>query len=137
MRLSLNHMTNANPIWIGSVVFVALLGARPAAGEVSQVDESRYGVLDLLDRRSRYGQFWFVEPLRGPEMDVDRELRFDYFHGENRGFQSKQVKAELEYNFNLLTVELELPYVNETRSGFDSGVGRTVRERSEGVGSIE
>jgi hypothetical protein len=98
---------------------------------------TRYGPLGLFDRRSSYGQFWFVEPLRGPEMDVDRELRVDYFHGENHGSQSDTVKAELEYNFNLLTVELEVPYERDAASLFDAMTHRTVRQRSQGIGSIE
>ena len=97
------------------------------ADEVSSSSGSRYGLFGLLDRRSNYGQFWFVEPLRGPEMDVDRELRIDYFHGENRGFQTDTVKAELEYNFNLLTVEWELPYQSDRAPTGDS----------QGIGSIE
>src|SRR5882724_1269277 len=93
------------------------LGGTIAVGQVaSDFPRSRYGFANLLDNRSRYGQFWFVEPLRGPEMDVDREVRVDWFHGANRGFQSNEVKAELEYNFNLLTVEVEVPYVNERTS---------------------
>lgn len=98
---------------------------------------TRYGPFGLLDRRSTYGQFWFVEPLRGPEMDVDRELRVDYFHGENHGLQSDTVNAELEYNFNLLTVELEVPYERDAASSFDAATRRTIRQRSQGVGSIE
>lgn len=98
---------------------------------------SRYGPFALFDSRSTYGQFWFVEPLRAPEMDVDRELRLDYFHGENHGVQSDTLNAEVEYNINLLTVELEVPYEWETANSFDATRGRTVRERSQGVGSIE
>src|SRR4051812_764652 len=76
------------------------------AEEPPDAGSQRYGLLGLLDHRSRYGQFWFVEPLRGPEMDVDRELRLDWFHGEGHGTQSDEVVAEIEYNFNLLTLEV-------------------------------
>lgn len=120
-------------VWGITLAFTQL-----AFGQVVTADQStRHGFLNLLDARSIYGQFWFVEPLRGPEMDVDREFRVDYFHGENHGFQSNEVKAELEYNFGLLTVELELPYVHETSSAFDPALHRSVRERSEGIGNIE
>src|SRR6476646_1238728 len=68
----------------------------------------------LLDHRSRYGEFWFPEPLRGPEMDVDREFRVDWFHGEKRGVQQDEVTAELEYNIGLLTLEAEVPYERES-----------------------
>src|ERR1051325_1082387 len=75
----------------------------------------------LLDPRSRYGEYWFPEPLRAPEMDVDRELRVDWLHTEKRGKQNDEVVGELDYNFNLLTVEMEAPW--ERESGGDSGVG--------------
>jgi hypothetical protein len=121
-------------------IFAVVLGVGvSAAGRQVQKDfpDTRYGFGNLLDSRSRYGQYWFVEPLRGPEMDVDREVRVDWFHGEGKGFVGNEVKAEVEYNFNLLTVELELPYVNERTSGFDAGLKRRVREREEGLDNIE
>lgn len=102
-----------------------------------QSGATRYGPFSLFDARSTYGKFWFVEPLRAPEMDVDRELRLDYFHGENHGLQSDTLNAEVEYNINLLTVELEVPYQWETASSFALTRGRTMRARSRGVGSIE
>ena len=49
----------------------------------------------LLDHRSRYGQFWFPEGLRAPEVDVDREVRFDWTHAEQPGTSINQVTAEL------------------------------------------
>jgi hypothetical protein len=104
--------------------------ATPAAGQ-------RYGVFNLLDHRSIYGQFWFPEPLRGPETDVDRELRLDYFHGEGQDRQADQLKAELEYNVGLLTFELELPYERESESFSNSLTRRIDRDTSEGVPAIE
>src|SRR4051794_27288695 len=87
-------------------------------------DSQRYGAFGLLDHRSTYGTYWFPEPLNGPEMDVDRELRIDYFHGESQNAQETEVKAELEWNFGLLTLELELPYSRESESAFDPDTGR-------------
>jgi hypothetical protein len=115
----------------------ALAATTARADEPNSNNSSRYGLLGLLDHRSTYGQFWFVEPLRAPEMDVDREIRLDYFHGEKHGLQTDTVKAELEYNFNLLTVELELPYERESISFRDIASGRIEREHFEGVGNIE
>ena len=99
--------------------------------------DTRYGPFGLLDRRSIYGQFWFVEPLRAPEMDVDRELRVDYFHSETHGSQSNTAKAELEYNVNLLTVEVAPSYDWGNSTSFDSVTGRTTRQKSQAFGSIE
>ena len=75
----------------------------------------------LLDPRSRYGEYWFPEPLRAPEMDVDREFRVDWLHTEKRGKQNDEVVGELEYNVGLLSLELEVPY--ERESGGSSGIG--------------
>jgi len=91
----------------------------------------------LLDHASRYGQFWFPEPLRGPEMDVDREFRLDWFHGEKRGNQQDEVTAEIEYNIGLLTLEVEAGYERSADASFDALSGRTIRQTEDGFGSIE
>jgi hypothetical protein len=124
---------------LGYVVFaVVLVAGSVGFGQVvNDLPSSRYGFLNLLDSRSVYGQFWFVEPLRAPEMDVDREVRLDWFHAEGKGSQSDEVKAELEYNFGLLTVEVEVPYVNNRTSGFDAELKKEVRSREEGIDNIE
>ena len=115
---------------------VATLLAPAARGQISETLSSRY-MLNLLDHRSRYGEYWFPEPLRGPEMDVDRELRIDWFHSEKKGLQQDQVKAEVEYNINLLTLELEIPYERFSESSFDPLTGRGHRQTADGVDSIE
>jgi hypothetical protein len=119
-------------------VFIALIivSARVSAAEPDAPSSGRY-MAGLLDHRSRYGQFWFPEPLRGPEMDVDRELRIDWFHGEKKGVQQDEVKAEVEYNFGLLTIEVEAGYERGSESAFDSVLGRTIRDTEEGASSIE
>jgi hypothetical protein len=95
-----------------------------------------YGLFNLLDHRSRYGQFWFPEPLRAPEMDVDREFRVDWFHSEKKGLQSDEVRAEIEYNFGLLTVEMEVPYVRDHESGINDA-GHAFTQTEDGLSSIE
>lgn len=97
----------------------------------------RYGLFNGLDHRSRYGTAWFPEPLRAPEMDVDDEIRFDWFHAEAPGRQTDNVILELEKSFGLLTLELEAAYEREAESGFDPGTATAFRERSEGIGAIE
>ncbi|MGA2496643.1 MAG: hypothetical protein ABSH20_02820 [Tepidisphaeraceae bacterium] len=115
----------------------SLLASAGRAEEPAAAGGTRYGLFGLLDHRSTYGQGWFVEPLRAPEMDVDREFRVDYFHGEKKGVQTNEVNAELEYNFNLLTVEIEAPYSWEREATHDPITGRTEHDTSEDVGNIE
>jgi hypothetical protein len=91
----------------------------------------------LLDSRSRYGQYWFPEPLRAPEMDVDNEFRVDWVHTENGNSQADEVKAEIEKSFGLLTLEVEVAYEREAESGIDPDTGLPFRDRSEGIGAIE
>jgi hypothetical protein len=98
---------------------------------------TRYGWLNLLDSRSSYGQFWFVEPLRAPEMDVDREVRMDYFHAEGPGGQSDEVKPEIEYNFGLLTLEAETSYQWNHELSADPLTGRLSHQTTRGFGGIE
>src|SRR5258708_11956633 len=120
------------------VPFGLVKGAEPPPSDVAESSPStRYGPFDLLDHRSIYGQYWFVEPLRGPEMDVDREVRVDYFHSEGRGSQLDSLNGEIEYNFNLLTVEVELPWECDSNAAFNRSTGRTIRHNSENVGSVE
>ena len=98
---------------------------------------TRYGPFGLLDHRSTYGQFWFVEPLRAPEMDVDREFRLDYFHDEARGLVSDSLKGELEYNFGLLTVEVAAPWSRDSTVAVDRATGRLTHQDVQGIGNIE
>lgn len=98
---------------------------------------TRYGWLNLLDNRSSYGQFWFVEPLRAPEMDVDREFRVDYIHAEGQSGQSDELKPEIEYNFNLLTIEAETTYQWNHELTTDPLSGRLAHQTTRGFGGIE
>jgi hypothetical protein len=84
-------------------------------------------MLGLLDDRSTYGTFWFPEPLLGPEMDVDREVRLDYFHTQGPGNRADEWTIELEYAIGQLTLEVEVPYERQTEDG----------SVTEGVGSVE
>jgi hypothetical protein len=119
------------------LIALLIVAAHTVTAEPEGAASSTRYMGGLLDHRSRYGQFWFPEPLRGPEMDVDRELRIDWFHGEKKGVQQDEVKLEVEYNIGLLTLEVEAGYERGAESFFDSGLGRTVRSTEEGVGAIE
>jgi hypothetical protein len=124
-------------------VCVAAIGAAVSftsiplfAAEPAPAGDTRY-FGGLLDSRSIYGQFWFPEPLRGPEMDVDRETRLDWFHAEGDGAASNTLNAEIEYNFGNLTVEVEVPYENTRELTLDEATGMRSRDRSEGIGPVE
>ncbi len=98
--------------------------------------DTRYGPFGLLDYRSRYGQYWFPEPFRADETDVDNELRLDWVHLEGRGHVIDDAKAEIEKSFGLLTVEVEVPYSRDTSAVFDPLTGRSSHDRSEGISNI-
>lgn len=109
-----------------SVALVALI-----IPSVSRGEESRYGLFNLLDSRSKYNTNWFPEPLNTDEMDADQELRLNYAHYEKRGFQSDEAEAEIELTFGQLTLELEVPYEHE-RESEDGEI-----DNADGVGAIE
>jgi hypothetical protein len=117
-------------------VVLAVLLAGTSVLRASDVT-NRYGFLNGLDNRSRYGTAWFPEPLRAPEMDVDDEIRLDWFHAETSGRQADELKLELEKSFGLLTLELEAEWEREAESGIDPDTATTFREREEGFGPIE
>lgn len=100
----------------------AAAAATPDAG-------TRHGAFGLLDPNSRYGQFWFPEPLRLGETDVDNEVRFDWVHQEGKGTVSDEALIEIEEAFGVTTWELEIPYERETDPA--------INERTQGAGSIE
>src|SRR5256885_16898481 len=106
------------------VVASARIAMAPPPEDSSPLGWQRDGLFFQLDRRSTYGTYWFPEPLRAGEMDVDREFRIDYFHGENQASQENEVAAELEWNFGLLTVEAEFPYERESESEVDPMSGQ-------------
>jgi hypothetical protein len=112
--------------------------ARTLAADTEQNPARDPYFFGLLDHRSSYGKYWFPEPLLNHEMDLDREFRVDWTHGEKAGRQDNGVRAEVEYSIGMLTIEAEVPYVNEREAvGFDAAGNRTVHERSEGIGSVE
>jgi len=123
---------------IGFVYFLSAFVPLVVAAEPQAADQSQgYGPFGLLDHRSTYGTYWFPEPLRAGEMDVDREFRIDYFHGENQNSQEDEVTAELEWSFGLVTVELEVPYSRESESESDPIDGKIHHNTSDGIGNLE
>jgi hypothetical protein len=129
---------------LASLVIIALTLSTPARADgpatqaaTEPAGDTRYGVFGLLDHRSRYGQYWFPEPFRTDELDVDNELRFDWIHEEGKGRSADEAKIELEKSFGLLTVEVEVPYSREVTRTYDPATGTTVHEREEGIDNID
>lgn len=79
---------------------------------------TRYGLFNLLDHRSAYGEGVFPEPFLVDDSDLEtNEGRFDWLHTGGDNQHSDTFKAEIEKGFGLLTLELELPYVREVSDG--------------------
>src|SRR2546423_617713 len=118
------------------------LGLGFGATATAQTDFTKQGafssaVFGPIDSRAIYGEGIFPEPLLAPEMDVERELRFDWIHQEKRGVVADEAKAEVEWSFGLLTVEVGFSYSRETAVEVDPFTATTARSRSEGLGNVE
>ncbi len=95
--------------------------------ESNRSASTRYGLFDLLDHRSAYGQGLFPEPFLVDDSDLEvNEARLDWLHTKRNDQHSDLVKAEVEKGFGLLTLELEVPLERDVSAG----------SRSEGVGNI-
>ena len=110
-----------------------------AASQSIAADASsdRYGPFNLLDHRSIYGQYWFPEPLRADEADVDNEFRTEWFHAEKRGRQNDELKIEIEKSFGLFTFELAPGWESDRTSAFNPTTHLTERTHDEGFGNVE
>ena len=89
---------------------------------------TRYGLFNLLDHRSSYGQGVFPEPFLVDDSDPEEnEARLDWLHTRADGTKSDVLTAEEEKGFGLLTLEIEVPYERDVE---DDAV-------AEGVGNID
>jgi hypothetical protein len=88
--------------------------------------DTRYGLFNLLDHRSNYGQGVLPEPFLVDDSDLEtNEFRLDWLHTAAPGQHSNVLKTEIEYGFGLVTVEVEMPVEwnhadGKTVSGFDN-----------------
>ena len=96
-------------------------GGNESAGNESttEVPSTRYGLFDLLDSRSQYGQGIFPEPFLVDDSDYEiNEARLDLLHTKIGSQHSDLVRAEIEKGFfGVLTLELELPYEVDLTNG--------------------
>jgi len=126
--------------WLNRCTFVflntfAILGLAIAEEPVASVppaetpsQSARYGLFNLLDHRSSYGQGAFPEPFLVDDSDLEvGETRLDWLRTKANDRHSDLVKAEVEQGFGLLTLELAVPFERQVSAG----------SVSEGVGNLE
>ena len=94
---------------------LALAGpaSNESAGNESTTEppSTRYGLFDLLDSRSQYGQGVFPEPFIVDDSDLEvNEARLDLLHTKIGSQHSDLMTAEIEKGFGVLTLEVEVPY---------------------------
>ena len=121
------------------LAFASVLGVASCLAQTNQQtatlsaessSDTRYGLFNLLDRRSEYGQGVFPEPFLVDDSDLEpNEARLDWLHTETTAARSDVGKVEIEKGFGLMTLELEVRYQRdraegETTKGFDNiGLG--------------
>lgn len=88
--------------------------------------DTRYGLFNLLDHRSTYGQGGFPEPFLVDDSDLEvNEFRIDWLHTSANNQHTNLATVELEKGFGLLTLEVEVPFEKtvsggQTMQGFDN-----------------
>jgi hypothetical protein len=88
------------------------------ASEATPQASTRYGLFDLLDHRSAYGEGVFPEPFLVDDSDLEaNEARLDWLHTRANDQHNDIIKAEVEKGFDLLTLELEVPFERDVDAG--------------------
>lgn len=112
---------------LGTLALLPALMADESAS-LAQSPDTRYGLFNLFDHRSAYGQDAFPEPFLVDDSDLEEnEARLDWLHTQADGTKSDVVTAEVEKGFGLLTLEVEVPYERDVEAG----------EVSQGIGNID
>ena len=97
-------------------------------GPVPSPESTRFGLFNLLDHRSAYGQGVFPEPFLVDDSNLETgEGRLDWLHTSTKIQRSDLITAEVEKGFELLTLELEVPFERDISDG----------QVSEGFGNID
>jgi len=88
--------------------------------------DTHFGLFNLLDHRSSYGQGAYPEPFLVDDSDLEKaEARLDWLHTASGSSHTDVLHPEVEYGFGQLTAELEFPYEWDNSdgtktSGFDN-----------------
>jgi hypothetical protein len=146
ISLSQSNSRRGAVIILGALLTVAIgvSGARadvvaesPTTNSAATSRSTRYGLFNLLDSRSAYGQGVFPEPFLVDDSDGEsNEARLDWFHAEGPDQGSDVVTAEVEKGFGPLTLELEVPYEIDHSLDIDPDTGLGTGSRAQGFANI-
>jgi hypothetical protein len=112
-------LPESNPAFAGST-------SQDTTQAAPTIPSTRYGLFDLLDSRSQYGQGVFPEPFLVDDSDLEvNEARLDLLHTKIGSQHADVLTAELEKGFGVLTLEIEVPYEwdhldGQRQQGFDN-----------------
>jgi hypothetical protein len=88
-----------------------LHAGEPVTGATPEQPDTRYGLFNLLDHRSSYGQGVYPEPFLVDDSDLEtNEFRLDWYHAKAGAARTDILHPELEHGFGLVTLEIEAPY---------------------------
>jgi len=108
-------------------VIPCIAGDTPVTADSSvAAPDTRYGLFDLLDHRSNYGEGVYPEPFLVDDSDLETgEFRLDWLHTKAGDQHTDLFTGEIEHGFGQLTLELEVPVERDfddgkKASGFDN-----------------
>lgn len=119
VNLRTEALTRTLVLLYAGIIAVSAAGAGLTPDDQALTLEStRYGLFNLLDHRSAYGQGVFPEPFLVDDSDLEvNEARLDWLHTSGNGHRSDFVMTEVEKGFGLLTVELAVPFERDVSAG--------------------
>jgi hypothetical protein len=123
---------------LGLVQQVSFAGQDQAGGSSTvPAAAGPYGLFNLLDSRSVFGDDFFPEPFLSDEGDRDNEVAFSWLHQEGAGSITDQITGGVELTFSDTTVEVQAPWETDTFPGGDPGTGLPDTQRISGMDSIQ
>jgi hypothetical protein len=112
--------------------------APTTSDQIASPRDTRYGLLDGLDRRSAYGQGSFPEPFLVDDSDLEvNEARLDWLHTKGADNHSDLFTGEVERGFGPLTLEVEVPFEHDTSSSIDPTTGRSATATVQGMSNVD
>jgi hypothetical protein len=96
-------------------VTIAVRAGDSVVTTTTTAPDTRYGLFNLFDHRSSYGQGVFPEPFLVDDSDQEQnEFRLDWFHAKAGTSRTDIATAEVEHGFGLVTLEIEVPYERDS-----------------------